>query len=109
MIETLRHEQSRTGTAKPLDRGQNLELLMQRRGAEIRRAAAQGLSTLATADDLELLHRLAGNSDWVLRGEAARAFGRLGLPEGRPPLLDLVRDLEPVVARTARAALGSCP
>ena len=77
--------------------------------AEIRRAAAQGLSTLATADDLELLHRLAGNSDWVLRGEAARAFGRLGLPEGRPPLLDLVRDLEPVVARTARAALGSCP
>lgn len=77
--------------------------------AEIRRAAAQGLSTLATADDLELLHRLAGNPDWVLRGEAARAFGRLGLPEGRPPLLDLVRDLEPVVARTARAALGSCP
>lgn len=77
--------------------------------AEIRRAAAQGLSTLATADDLELLHRLAANPDWVLRGEAARAFGRLGLPEGRTPLLELVRDLEPVVARTARAALGSCP
>jgi HEAT repeat protein len=77
--------------------------------AEIRRAAAQGLSTLATADDLDLLHRLAGSPDWVLRGEAARAYGRLGLPEGRPPLLDLVRDLEPVVARTARVALGSCP
>ena len=77
--------------------------------AEIRRAAARGLATLATADDFDLLQRLAGSSDWVLRGEAARAFGRLGLPEGRQPLLDLVRDLEPVVARTARIALGSCP
>ncbi|MEO8139001.1 MAG: HEAT repeat domain-containing protein [Gemmatimonadota bacterium] len=76
---------------------------------EIRRAAAQGLATLATAEDLDELHRLATSTDWALRTEAARAFGRLGLPEARPCLLDLVRDLEPVVARTARAALGSWP
>lgn len=73
---------------------------------EIRRAAAQGLASLAGADDMALLHQLATSSDWVLRSEAARACGRLQLPAGRPLLLDLVRDLEPVVARTARAALA---
>ncbi len=76
---------------------------------EIRRAAAQGFATLATAEDLETLHRLSESQDWVLRSEAARAFGRIGLPSARPRLLDLVRDLEPVVARTARDALGSWP
>jgi HEAT repeat protein len=40
-----------------------------------------------------------------MRNEAARGLGRLGLPESRPTLLTLVRDVEPVVARTARGAL----
>jgi HEAT repeat protein len=73
---------------------------------EIRRAAAQGFAALAEAGDLELLRRLAGDQDWVLRSEAARALGGLGPGPARPLLLDLVRDLEPAVARTARAALA---
>jgi len=92
----------------PESRGFMVECL-RHANPEIRRTAAQGLASLATAEDLDELHRLASSSDWVLRSEAARAFGRLRLPEARPALLDLVRDLEPVVARTARAALGSWP
>jgi HEAT repeat protein len=74
---------------------------------EIRRVAAQGLAGLAGPDDFDLLGRLAGDSDWVVRSEAARGFGRLAVPAARRPLLDLARDLEPAVARTARAALAA--
>ena len=73
---------------------------------EIRRVAAQGLAALAEPDDLDLLGQLARDRDWVLRSEAAQALGRLGPGRARPVLLDLVRDLEPAVARTARAALA---
>ena len=73
---------------------------------EIRRVAAQGLAALAGLDDIELLGQLAKDSDWVVRSEAAQALGRLGPGPARPVLLDLVRDLEPAVARTARAALA---
>ena len=73
---------------------------------EIRRVAAQGLAAVAEPEDLDLLARLARDKDWVLRSEAAQALGRLGPGPARPVLLDLVRDLEPAVARTARAALA---
>ncbi len=73
---------------------------------EIRRVAAQGLAALAEPEDLDLLARLARDRDWVLRSEAAQALGRLGPGRARPVLLDLVRDIEPAVARTARAALA---
>ncbi len=73
---------------------------------EIRRAAAHALADLAVPEDLDLFLTLAADGDWVLRSEAARALGQLRLAEGRPVLLDLVRDLEPAVARTARAALA---
>jgi HEAT repeat protein len=76
---------------------------------EVRRAAAQGLADVAEPGDLELFRDLAGESDWVLRGEAARALGALKLPEAQATLLDLARDLEPAVARTARAALAGRP
>jgi len=74
--------------------------------AEIRRAAAPGFAALAKPEDLPLLQQMANSPDWLLREEAARALGRLALPAGRQPLLDLARDLEPEVARAARAALG---
>ena len=77
--------------------------------AEVRHAAAHALADLAEAGDAEVLARLAADPDWVMRSEAARAFGRLGLSEGRRTLLELVRDLEPAVARTARAALAGRP
>lgn len=73
---------------------------------EVRRVAAQGLAALADDDDLELLGQLAKDTDWVVRSEAAQALGRVGPGLARPMLLDLVRDLEPAVARTARAALA---
>ncbi len=52
---------------------------------------------------------MAGHDDWALRNEAARALGRLGLTQSRSALLTLVRDVEPIVARTARAALATLP
>jgi HEAT repeat protein len=72
---------------------------------EIRRVAAQGVADLATRDDLDLLQRLAEDPDWAVRNQAGQGLGRLGLPAARRTLLDLARDLEPIVARTARAAL----
>jgi HEAT repeat protein len=73
---------------------------------EIRRVAAQGLAALVRPGDLALVKDLATDPDWVLRTEAARALGRLKQPEGRNTLLNLARDLEPAVARAARAALA---
>lgn len=72
---------------------------------ELRRVAADGLARVATAVELPLLVKLAEDPDWNLRNHAGWGLGRLGLAEGREALLALVRDLEPVVARTARAAL----
>lgn len=83
-----------------------LHQCLQQPQPEIRRVAAQGLAVLADTEDLDLLGQLAKDSDWVVRSEAAQALGRLGPGPARPMLLDLVRDLEPAVARTARAALA---
>jgi len=76
---------------------------------EVRHAAAQALMDVAEPEDIEVIRKLAADQDWVLRSEAARGFGRLGLAEARPVLLDLARDIEPAVARTARAALAGHP
>jgi HEAT repeat protein len=76
---------------------------------EIRRVAAQGLADLAGSSDLPLFSALAEDPDWAIRNEAARALGRLRVPERRSLLLALARDLEPVVARTALAALSGEP
>jgi HEAT repeat protein len=73
---------------------------------EIRRVAAQGLADLAGCSDLPLFSALAEDPDWAIRNEAARALGRLRVPERRSLLMVLARDLEPVVARTALAALS---
>jgi HEAT repeat protein len=72
---------------------------------EVRRVAAQGLAALATESDLGLLQRLADDPDWVVRNEAGQGLGRLALPAARRTLLDLARDVEPIVAQTARSAL----
>jgi len=48
---------------------------------------------------------MAGDADWTVRNEAAAGLGRLGLATAKPALLTLVRDVEAVVAQTARAAL----
>ena len=72
---------------------------------ELRRIAAQGIAGLADRAQLPLLLSLASDGDWNVRNEAARGLGLLGLTECRDPLLTLVRDMEPVVAKTARAAL----
>ncbi|HTC23125.1 MAG TPA: HEAT repeat domain-containing protein, partial [Gemmatimonadales bacterium] len=74
--------------------------------SEIRHVAAFGLAQVAGAEDVPTLVAMAGDDDWALRNEAARGLGRLGLPESRSTLLTLVRDVEPVVARTARSALA---
>lgn len=72
---------------------------------EVRRLAAQGLVRTLRQDDPGLLVALAQDADWNLRNVAAWGLGELGWEEGRPTLLRLLRDLEPVVARTAAAAL----
>jgi HEAT repeat protein len=73
---------------------------------ELRHAAAFGLARAAGPDDLATLIGMAGDEDWTLRNQAAQGLGRLGLAEGRTTLLTLTRDVEPVVARTARQALA---
>jgi HEAT repeat protein len=67
--------------------------------------AAQGLADLAQEHELSLLLPLAEDADWNIRNEVARGLGRLARPTTRPVLLALARDVEPVVAATARAAL----
>jgi HEAT repeat protein len=74
-------------------------------GLDMRRAAAQGISDVARAEQLPVLERLAEDPDWDIRNSAARGLGRIGTPETRPALLTLARDVESVVAATARAAL----
>jgi HEAT repeat protein len=76
---------------------------------EIRHVAASGLAQLAGSEEIPTLLAMAGHDDWALRNEAARALGRLGLTQTRSALLTLVRDVEPIVARTARAALATLP
>jgi HEAT repeat protein len=74
--------------------------------SEIRHVAAFGLAQVAGPEDIPTLVAMASDDDWALRNEAARGLGRLGRPESRSTLLTLVRDVEPVVARTARGALA---
>ena len=76
---------------------------------EVRRVAADGLARVAPPSELPLLVQLAHDADWSIRNHAGWGLGRLGLLQGREALLALVRDTEPVVARTARAALAKLP
>lgn len=72
---------------------------------EMRRIAAQGLADLAGEREIGLLLPLADDTDWGIRNEVARGLGRLAKPATRHVLLALARDVEPVVAATARASL----
>ncbi len=76
---------------------------------ELRRAAARGLASGATAGDLRQLESLASDDDWNVRNEAARGLARLPLEDARPLLLTLARDVESVVAVTAREAFTGSP
>ena len=76
---------------------------------ELRRATARGLASVAAAEDLEQLASLASDGDWNLRNEAARGLARLPLEDARPLLLTLARDVESVVAVTARGAFAGSP
>jgi HEAT repeat protein len=71
---------------------------------EIRRLAARGLAELADPADGATFRRLARDPDWGIRNEAARGLAA-GSTDGRDTLLTLARDVEPVVARTARQSL----
>ncbi|BDG09114.1 HEAT repeat domain-containing protein [Anaeromyxobacter paludicola] len=76
---------------------------------ELRRVAADGVARTATEAELDLLAELARDRDWSVRNDAGWGLGRLGLARSRALLLELVRDPEPLVARTARAALAKLP
>jgi HEAT repeat protein len=73
---------------------------------ELRRVASDGFVRVAGARELEAVVALARDADWVVRNHAAWGLGRLGLSAAKPHLAVLSRDVEPLVARTARAALG---
>jgi HEAT repeat protein len=72
---------------------------------EVRRLAARGLADLADPADAATFRRLARDPDWGIRNEAARGLAWCGAGDGREALLTLARDVEPVVARTARQSL----
>jgi len=76
---------------------------------DVRRLAVLGLAELADPSDLALLVDLARDHDWNVRNEVARGLGKTARPETRDTLLALARDVEPVVAATARAALDLLP
>jgi len=73
---------------------------------EIRRIAAEGLVRIPGALDMAGLAKMAHDKDWSIRSFAAWGLGRLTSSQARVPLLDLCRDVEPLVARIARDALG---
>ena len=72
---------------------------------DMRRAAAQGLAEAAGPSTWRCCSALADDADWDIRNSAARGLGRHGDAGGRATLLTLARDVESVVAATARAAL----
>ena len=81
-------------------------------GAEPRAAARGGAGTREPGrppEDLPQLASLASDDDWNVRNEAARGLARLPLEESRPLLLTLARDVESVVAVTAREAFTGAP
>jgi HEAT repeat protein len=93
----------------PPELGDFLLVLLEEQETELRRVAAGGVADLADATMLPILFTLAHDNDWNVRNEAARGLGLLSLAECRAALLVLVRDVEPVVARTARKALDALP
>jgi HEAT repeat protein len=72
---------------------------------EVRRLAARGLAELADPADTQTFRRLARDPDWGIRNESARGLAAADAADGRDTLLTLARDVEPVVARTARQSL----
>jgi HEAT repeat protein len=73
---------------------------------ELRRVASDGFVRAAGAHEFETMVALARDADWVVRNHATWGLGRLGLPEAQSHLMLLARDVEPLVARTAQAAMG---
>ena len=93
----------------PPDLASFLQAGLEENETELRRISTGGLADLADPALLPLLLALSQDPDWNVRNEAARGLGLLGLPACRTPLLTLVHDVEPVVARTARKALDALP
>ncbi len=76
---------------------------------EWRIACAAAVSLGKTDDDaaFQPLQKATVAADWKLRGAAAIAFMHWSRPEAVDPLISLLADASPLVARTAHAALGS--
>jgi len=72
---------------------------------DVRRAAAEGLARVATADEFARLLDMADDEDWSIRAFSVQALGRHGGTVARGALLNLARDVDPLVARSAREVL----
>lgn len=75
---------------------------------EIRRIAAEALVRLPEKPEENDLLEMAEDEDWSIRGFAAWGLGSSGHMRQRETLLNLCRDVEPLVARIAREALDGC-
>jgi len=71
------------------------------------RLAARALAQHATADDADMLRRMAEHSDWAVRYAAAEALGRVQSRDTVGALTALAADPAAVVAQRARAWLDS--
>ncbi len=77
--------------------------------SEWRIACVAAVSLGKTDDDaaLQPLQKAAVADDWKLRGAAAIGFMHWSRPDAVDPLIAMLGDASPLVARTAHAALGS--
>ncbi len=77
--------------------------------SEWRIACAAAVSLGKTDDDAAFspLQKATVASDWKVRGAAAIGFMHWSRPDAVDPLISLLADASPLVARTAHAALGS--
>ncbi|MBI5360344.1 MAG: HEAT repeat domain-containing protein [Planctomycetes bacterium] len=85
---------------------QNQLLLIYKEGnAEMHKTLAKALRCGFTSEHTDLLIKLAGHADWIVRGEAINSMGAMRMRAFAPILLKALADSDSYVQRTSAKAL----